>query len=219
MTKKQIPIIILFECSCPAPTALTEIPEADCPINLGQIQKYGFQISGDSFDLGATTPTDIKALADWQVKRTAVDSTKITVSPLIGADPVITAGEAITTGGGDNTTFNGIEEVEGVNPSSASVVFKSLTPEIEKSMKTLSCVTSLTVYFFLQGGRIAAKEIVADQEYSGFPIQAFFFSDRTNEGNATKDMHTMSFQLPAGWSEDLKVFDAADLDFNPIIDL
>jgi hypothetical protein len=34
---------------------------------------------------------------------------------MIGGDAVIQAGEAITTRGGDNSTLNGVEEVEGVN--------------------------------------------------------------------------------------------------------
>jgi hypothetical protein len=40
--------------------------------------------------------------------------TKIVLTPMIGGDAVIQAGEAITTGG-DNSTLNGVEEVEGVN--------------------------------------------------------------------------------------------------------
>ena len=216
--KKLLNPIILFECSCPAPTSLTEIPDQDCPINLKQIQRYAFQRGGNSFDLAAVPPTDIKLLADWQAFQAALDSTKIVVSPLIGADPVITPGDAITNGGGDNTSLNGVEEVDGTNPSAASATFKSLSPEIEKAMKALMCELDLTVYFILQGGRIAAKNLGADK-YSGFNAQSFFFGDRGNEGFATKDTNLMSFQLPAGWSEDLVILDAADLDFNPIIDL
>jgi len=207
-----------MDCSCPRATALTEIPTQDCPIDLKQIQRYAFQRGGNLFDLTAALPTDIRLLADWQVLKGASDSTKIVITPSIGADPIITAGDSITNGGGDNSTLNGVEEVEGTNPSAASATFDSLSPEIEKAMKSLMCELDLTVYFLLQGGRIAAKKVDTDQ-YAGFIAQSFFFSDRNNEGFATKDTHTMTFQLPAGWSEDLVVFDADELDFHPIIDL
>ena len=216
MKKNLIPII-LFECSCPKATSLTEVPTQDCPIDLKQIQRYGFQRGGTSFNTGGTPASDIKLLADWQVYRTASDDTKIIVSPLIGADPVINAGDAITTGGGDNSTLNGVEENEGTNPSGASATFKSLSPE--KAMKSLICEPDLTVYLFLQGGRVVAKKITADAEYEGIPIQSFFFSDRNNDGFGTKDTFNMSFQLPAGWSEDIEILDAVDLDFNPLTDL
>lgn len=218
MKKNLIPII-LFECSCPKATALTDVPTQDCPIDFSQIQRYGFQRGGNSFDTSAGTPTDITLLADWQTLRTAIDDTKIVVSPLIGADPIITPGDPISNGGGDNSTLNGVEEITGTNPSSASATFNSLSPEIEKAMKALICEPDLTVYLFLKGGKIVAKKIVADQQYSGLPIQSFFFGDRGNEGFGTKDTNFMSFQLPAGWSEDIEVFDAVDLDFNPLTDL
>lgn len=208
-----------MDCNCPAPTALTEIPSQDCPINLKQIQRFAFQRGGNLFDTGGTPATDIKLLADWQALIAASDDTKIVVTPLIGADPTITAGDAITTGGGDNSTLNGIEEVEGTNPSVASAMFKSLSPEIEKAMKALMCEQKLTVYLFLEGGRIAAVEVTADAQYKGFQADSLFLSDRNNSGFASKDTHTMTFSLPSGWSEDLKVINADQLDFNPLTDL
>lgn len=207
-----------MECNCPAPTSLTTIPTQDCPINLKQIQRYAFQRGGNSFDEGAGTPRDIKLLADWQHFISQTDDTKIVVSPLIGGDPVIAAGDAIENGGGDNSTLNGVTEIDGTNPSTATAVFKSISPEIETAMKSLMCETDLTVYLFLQGGRIGAFKISAT-ENRGFNIQSFFFGDRDNQGFGTKDTNAMSFQFPSGWSENLEIFDAADLDFNPIIDL
>lgn len=207
-----------MECNCPPADALTEIPAQVCPTNLKQIQRLGFQRGGTNFDLAATTPTDIKLLADWQVLRSASDGTKIVVTPLISADPTITAGDAITTGGGDNSTLNGIEENEGTNPSPFSATFKSLAPATEKALKAIVCEPDLVVYFFLQGGRIAAKKI-ADGEFTGFAAQSPFVSDKTNLGFGTKDTNLLTFQLPAGWSEDLEIFDAADLDFNPLTQL
>ncbi len=206
-----------MDCTCPNPnTSLVTIVALACGVDLKQIQRLGFQRSGDSFNTAAGTPTNILELADWQAKLTATDDTKIVVTPLIGGDPIIEAGDAITNGGGDNTTLNGVTETTGKNPSSFSCVFKSLPSEIERQISELFCEPSLRVYFFLQGGFIACVEIVTSVEYTGFDIQAFFFSDRNNAGFGTKDTHSMSFELPANWSKNLVKLKP---NFNPLTDL
>jgi hypothetical protein len=208
----------MSDCVCPLPTELGTIPALDCGVNLKQIQRLAFQRFGppdSQFGPGATTPNDITVLADWQAFLAAADNTKIVVTPLIGADPIIEAGTAITTGGGDNTTLNGVEEVEGTNPSAFSATFKEITPEIELALKQLTCEKNLTVYMILEGGRIAAYSIDADNQ-RGFLLQSMFVSDRNNAGFATKDTNTISFSFPAGWSENLVIIDPA---FNPLTDL
>ena len=72
---------------------------------LKQIQRLAFQRLGSQFD---SASNGILTLAAWQAFMTASDNTKIVVTPLIGADPVIEAGEAIKNGGGDNSTLNGV---------------------------------------------------------------------------------------------------------------
>ncbi|QHB40970.1 major head protein [Flavobacterium phage vB_FspS_tant8-1] len=204
-----------MDCNCPAPSALTEIVAENCGVDLKQIQRLGFQRVGDLFDAGGSPATDILTLSVWQAKMTATDNTKIVVTPIIGGDPVIEAGEAITNGGGDNSTMNGVEEVEGVNPSSFSCIFKSLPATTEKAMKKLMCEKNLVVYLFLQGGRIAVVKVSADQK-KGFPIQSVFVSDRSNSGYGSKDMVNMSFQLSEGWSDDLEIVKP---NFNPLTEL
>lgn len=204
-----------MDCNCPAPTALTAIVAEACGVNLKQIQKLAFQRTGDSFE-SVTALTDIKLLADWQTKISAVDDTKIVITPLIGGDPTIEPGEAITEGGGDNSTLNGVEEVEGVNPSSFSCIFKSLSSTVEAQLKALNCEKNLVVYFFLQGGTIACVEVVAT-EHEGFPVQSVFTSDRGNNGFGTKDFVNFSFQLAEGWSDNLVIITPTD--FNPLTDL
>lgn len=202
-----------MDCNCPAPTALTEIGLITCGVDMQQIQRMAFQRIGSTFD-GVTE--DILELADWQAFMSAVDDTKIVVTPLIGGDPVIEAGEAITNGGGDNSTLNGVEEVEGINPSDFSCIFKSLPSTVEKAMKALICEPNLRVYFFLQGGKIAVQEVSAP-EYEGFLLSGQpFISDRNNAGYGTKDTVSMSFSLAEGWSDDLVIIEP---NFNPLTDL
>lgn len=205
-----------MDCNCPAPTSLTEIVAELCGVDLKQIQKLAFQRTGDLFDNAGTPVTDILELSTWQAKMAATDDTKIVVTPLIGGDPTIDAGDAITTGGGDNSTLNGVEEVEGVNPATFSCIFKSLSSATEKALKALICEKNLVVYFFLQGGRIAAKQITVDQSYEGFQISSLFVSDRNNAGFGTKDTVDLSFSLTAGYSDDLVILKP---NFNPLTEL
>lgn len=203
-----------MDCNCPAPTALTEIGLLTCGVDMNQIQRMAFQRIGTTFD-GVTN--DITDLADWQAFMAAVDDTKIVVTPLIGGDPVIEAGEAITNGGGDNSTLNGVEEVTGINPSDFSCFFNSLPSSVEKAMKALICEPNLRVFFFLQGGKIACQEVTAP-EYEGFLLSGQpFVSDRNNAGFGTKDTVNMSFSLAEGWSDDLAIIDG--LSWNPLTDL
>lgn len=205
-----------MNCVCPQPTTITDIPDFNCPFKLKQIQRIAFQIRGDSFDTDAeTAPTDIKVLADWQAKIAATDATKIAVSPKIGGNPVITAGDAITEGGNDNSTFNGVAINNGSGPSTFSVDFFNITPEIEKAMKTLLCRTDLAAYLILEGGLLGVKK-VDDTEYQPFPIDNLFFSDRANNGFAGNDVNTLTFNLTPGWSSDLAIVQP---EFNAVLDL
>lgn len=206
-----------MNCTCPKTTELTTIPESDCPFDMGQIQKYGFQRRGHEF-VDATN--NVRALASWQPLLTANDATKVVVTPFIGADPVVVAGDAITTGGGDNSTLNGIERVEGVNPANATAMFKSLSSAQEKAMQALGCEENdLVTYFFLEGGNIAVSSPTVATTNVGFDIQSFFLSDRNANGFGQSDTHSMSFYLPSGWSNDLVIIKRADLDFNPLTQL
>ena len=112
----------LNSCSCPLPTAIGDITPNTCPDNFGQIQKVIFQRRGFVFD--GTVGKDITLLADWQALQVAADDTKIQVSPF-AYNSIITAGESITNGGGDNTTLNGEVELVGVNPSVYTAEFRS----------------------------------------------------------------------------------------------
>jgi len=200
-----------MDCNCPEATSLVEIVAEACGVNLKQIQRLAAQRvqTTPSF-----TPTTILDLSAWQDLMSATDSTKIVVTPLIAGDPVIEPGDKITTGGGDNSTLNGVEELEGVNPSNFSCLFKSLSTATEVAIKALICEKNLTIYLILEGGRIACATVSAT--CSGFQIQSFFLSDRGNAGFGTKDSFKCSFALPSGWSEKLAIYKPT---WNPLTDL
>lgn len=204
-------------CPCPKATSLTAIPTNDCPVDLKQIQKIIVQRQGYEFDSGAGTPTSPSVLADWLALKAASNDTKVIVSPFIGSEPLITPGEAIQEGGGDNTTLNGIAVVTGTNPSEFTCKFRSLSADQEKALKLLMCESALVVYFITQDNKIVVKKIDTAKK-TGFDISALFISDRMNEGFGKNDMFNFKFSLVAGWSEDLEIITPAP-GFNPLTDL
>lgn len=202
----------LNTCNCPLPTEISDLTQTTCPENFGQIQKVIIQRAGDVFD--GSAGNDITVLADWQTRLAASDDTKAVVTPYV-YNAIITAGESITNGGGDNTTLNGEVELVGVNPSTFSAMFQGLNSTQIAELQTLNCETSLTVYFITQDGKIVAKEEPTGS-YSGFPVTSFFVGDKSNEGFATKDKNSFSFNMEACWSAKEAVTIPA---FNPLTEL
>jgi hypothetical protein len=128
---------------------------------------------------------------------------------------VNTAGEAITNGGGDNTTLNGEVELVGINKASASGTFKSLSSAVIEALQSYNCESAIGVYFFNADGKIIAQELTTGN-YTPFPVSSFFVGDKTNNGFATKDENALSFQLNAGWSKKYAIVTPA---FNPLTEI
>ncbi|HET8839738.1 MAG TPA: hypothetical protein VFM82_12180 [Flavobacteriaceae bacterium] len=200
-------------CNCPNTEPLATIPTEACDFNLEQIQKMGVQKRGNAFDAEAAVPTDITLKADWDTMIAAEDDTKIVITPFV-RNLIIEPGEFITTGGGDNSTLNGVQEMEGKNPSLVTGQFKSLTPAQEKALKQLEC-SDVDIFFFNGEGRIIAQ--ATGTKKSGFKAEAFGIKDRRNAGFGTKDTFDFQFSLKPGWSEDL--VKEVPTDFNPLYDL
>lgn len=199
-------------CNCPNPTSLTDISASNCPFHLGQIQGIIPQRRGDKFDAVNT----IDVLASWTTKLGAVDNTKVVKMPIISGNPIITPGGAITSGGGDNSTLNGIEEVNGTNPSVFTAEFRGLTPAQATEIKLLNCEKQLAMYFIVEADKFLVKDLGAG-EYGPIPIDAFHLDDRMNEGFGTQDKHMVRFSLKAGWESDVVLVSATD--FSPLNDL
>lgn len=202
-----------LSCLCPNPTSIGDIPAQTCPENFNQIQKFAIQRSGFTFD--GTAGKDITLLADWQTLLAAADDTHMVVTPFV-YEAAITAGEAITNGGGDNSTLNGESELTGVNPSAFSGMFKSLSKEVIQALFDLRCEKNLVVYFFNENGDIIAQEKTTGN-ITGFPISSFFVGDTNNEGFATNDTHATSFNLKKDWSKYQVI--STPSDFDPLTDL
>ena len=199
-------------CTCPRPTALTTVPQFDCPVNFGQIQKLLISrqqpAGSERFDNTTNDPT---ALATWTPLLSAADDTLVVCTPTVIVDGTIEAGEAITNGGGDNSTLNGEVEVTGTNPSPFTGLLRSMPREIVAALKDLKCEPNLSVAFVNNSGQIIMNEVATDT-YEFFPISSFFFGDRNNEGFGTKDSNAISFNLEPCWDDNFIVFEPQDFD-------
>ncbi len=208
----------MSDCNCPNPETFEDIPASNCAVDLKQLQRVFFQLPGYIWDTVGLPATDISTLADWQALKVAVDDTKVACSPIIAGDPAIIAGEAVTEGGGDNSTLNGVTLVNGTNPSQFTARFDSISQAQEIALKQFMCYKNVGVYFVNEGDKIIAKKTSVATQHTSIPIQSYFFSDRTNEGYGTKDSNMMTFMLKAGWSETIDII-TPEAGFSPLTDL
>ena len=194
------------------------IPNVDCPENFGQIAKLAFQriyAEGSAKNAFLAETKAIETLASWQSFIGASDSTKISLSPIVEA-PTQEGGDPITFGGG-NETLGGMERIVGSNPTTMTFVIRECPQEVILALKQLQCEKNLGVYLFSDGGQI---EALADKDtpttYYPIPIFNLYVGDKIHGGFDTPDGNTLTFSLPANYSDHLKIITP---EFNPLIDL
>ena len=214
-------------CACPAATALTTIPAAQCAESFGQIQKVAFmrlkKADGtvNSFVDGSTTGINKKAA--WTAKMALTDGGKAVISPYIQA-PTQEAGEARTFGGG-NETLGGVEIIIGRNPSTFTGVMRAVPQSVIKVMKELQCEAqgdNLGVFLFDENGNIeAVKKVTSGTpdtvEYLPIPIRSLFIGDKSHGGLEAPDNNAIQWSFLPNYSDDLAI--VAPDDFNPLTDL
>lgn len=203
-------------CNCPPSGTLTEIPSQLCDVNMGQIVRVAFQRRQASAPfVEGTNPISEKA--SWDAFMGASDDTKIVITSDNVSNPTIEAGEAVTFGGGDNSTAYGTTLITDGNPSTFSVDFLGQSREQIEAMQELVCESSnLTCYFINNSGQIIASFDGTD--YAGFKVEAPFVGDSGNQGYGSFDTTMMTFQLPYGWSKTREIVDPAT-GFDPRYDL
>ena len=210
-------------CSCPAATALTTIPAANCAESFGQIQKVAFERlrkadgTVNSFTTG--TSTGIDKLAAWTAKMAKADGEKVVISPYIQA-PTQEAGSPRTFGGG-NETLGGVELIIGREPSTFSGVMRAVPQSVIKAMKDLQCeaaADNLGVFLFDENGNIEAIEDgTTAGTYYPIPIRALFIGDKAHGGLEAPDNNAIQWSFLPNYSDNLKI--VAPSDFNPVNDL
>ena len=223
----------MITSQCPAAAALTTITQAKCAEDFGQIQKLIFQrltnasgvntcyakASGASGDL-----PDLYQLSSAQALLTAVDSTKIVVTPYIEA-PTSEAGDARTSGGG-NDSLNGIETLVGANPSTFSAQIRSQKQSVIKAIKALmgeAKAHNLGVYLINENGQIGGLDAyyeygstaaaAAATRIAPIPVELLFVGDKAFGGFEAPDSNAISWSFKPQWSDNFFVFKPA---YNPL---
>lgn len=214
-------------CQCPAATAIPNVPNANCAETFGQIQKIALvrlrKANGDrnafvvTGSVGQGTGS-ITKLASWETFLSAVDGSKIVVTPYINS-PVDGGGDARQSSGG-NDDLGGIPEVLGGNPVTFTGSLRAIPQKIAKALKQLTCESNaknLGVYLFDENGNI---EAIQDQEtettFYPIPIYSFYVGDKLHGNYDAKDNNPISWAYKEGYSDDLVIVKP---DFNPLTDL
>lgn len=194
-----------MECACPKPAALKTIPKATCPENIGQIQKIIFQRPGFVFD--SSDDSDYTLLASWTPLLTAVDDTKIVVTPWL-ENVIIPQSEPITEGGGDNTTLNGRAINVGETNPLMTGNYRMIQSAIVDAMKALGC-EDLVMYFINEFDQLVVKNVSSPLsplvKVTGIPCFGAFFSDLGNEGKNTQDKGNFSIGMDYGWRSNIVI--------------
>lgn len=207
-------------CTCPAASALADIPEVTCPENFGQIQKVAFTRlkKADGTKNSFTQTAAIIALASWTPKLAAEDDTKIVVTPYINA-PADSGGDARMSSGG-NDDLGGIPEVLGGEPVQFTGSLRSVPQSVIKALKTLQCEANagnLGVFLFDENGKIEAiKDSTTATTYYPIPIRALFVGSKIHGNWDAKDSNALSWYYMDNYSDDLAIVTP---EFNPLTDL
>lgn len=201
-------------CACPQETALTTIIKKLCKENFGQLQRFIWQRAGWVFDAGAVAPKPIGVLSSWTPLFAAAGDTKVVSTPYI-ENFVIPRTEAISEGGGDNTTIDGIPIVLGGNAVTAIGQIAETPSAIIKQVRKLMCEPDLVWYSINNAGAIIAKDLNPEEtdpdakQYTGVNAQSLFVSDSDNNGLNTRDKADFSYGLGYGWRDDVVVIQPA----------
>lgn len=200
---------------CPLPNELEDIPAASCAVQFDQIVRIAFQRRQSG--AASFTSTSIKLLATWTPLLAATDITKVVMSPIF-AELVIPQSEALTTGGNDNTTFNGIPNYNGEGSVTVTAQRTNLESAVKKALKEMTKyslassvgASELTAYLINRNGEIIHNN------YKGFPIYNFGISSVGSEGFNSPNKNALRFTFAPDWDDDSLMVKPA---FDPLTEL
>ena len=193
-------------CTCPVGTAIPTITPSTCPFEIKQVQKLIWTRKGNTIASLATA----KLEATWTALLAAAAGTRAQVTPFVW-DAVITAGDAVEEGGGDNSTLNGIPVVEDVSPTQFTGYFRNQNQQaVIKVLREFKC-EDLEAYMINRDGYIVGRYTDAGTTIQGFPITALHIGDMHSEGFSQPTKNMMSFYMEdgEGWSDELIIIETA----------
>lgn len=201
-------------CTCPLGTEITDIYIADCPEDIGQIQKlvvqrvYASAGTKNKFTIASANPN---LLASWTTLLAASDSTKVVQTPYL-TNPVVEPGAPRTYGGG-NATLGGVEEIVGREATLFTASFLRASQRSIKDLKEIMCET-VGVYMIDEYGRIIgiSDDIASPTEFYPIPVHGFFVGDKKLGGLEEPDMNELRFYMHPNWSDNLHIVTPTNFD-------
>jgi hypothetical protein len=198
--------------TCPAPTALASIPATTCPVKFDQIQKLALRRITSRY---ALTPTNILLSATITPLLTAVDNTKLLITPFL-TNVVIPPSEPIKSGGNDNTTLNGIPALTGLSFVGCSAEVHNLSSAAMAAFRALASESALQPGFTDLEGMLINKDgkVITDKASGasvyGFKIYNLCVSDVGSEGFAKNNIAKITWDMEGKWSENFQVYTPTD---------
>ncbi len=186
---------------CPPAAALTPIPDQDCGERFDQIQRFFFQRkqSTPSF-----SPSTILLAATWLPLIAASDDTLIVMTPRMPGVTIPT-NEVLTEGGNDNTTLNGVPRLLGLGSVAVTAQMEDVNGAIRKAVRKLANESTgdSNIWMYMIN---RFNQIIANEDGSGFDVFNIMVGDAGTEGFNKPNIANVSMGLPAGWSDNAKVF-------------
>lgn len=190
---------------CPLPSALTAILDQPCVMESGSIISIALQLEQAAPTFTGTGSDDIKAVTAWNTQIAANDATAIRIIPVNNF--TVAPGEAITSGGNDNTYYRGLPKLLHGGYSTASAVLEGYTPATAKAARAFTKFskvpsgirTKLRAFFLTDANYIGHMD-----DFNGLPVWNWFVSDLNKAGEFKEtDNYNLQFVMEYGWSENL----------------
>lgn len=205
---------------CTTAASLTAITVTTCAESLAQAQRIIFQRLNSSgarneIILDGMTPDDPTLKATWTALKAAGDSTKVVVSPIMGAPS--TDENGFREFGSGNEVPDGIAIPLATNPTPFTARIYATRQDVIAQLKALAGET-LQVFLVDSEGRIAGEvdDVVTPTIFRGFKIRGLKVSDKVLGGFDAPDYNTIGFELLPDWSDGFKMYTPADFDaLNP----
>jgi hypothetical protein len=193
---------MLFKC--PPGTYLGGIVPTTCPIKWDQTQKlvFGRKYTNRFANAGAFV-----SQVTWQNLLNAMDDSRLVITPYVSS-LVIPPTTVLTKGGNDNTTIDGVPEVNGVGFATVKFQLKNISAETAQELRLLGTetmiqpgVSNIVAYFLQTSDAVVWDKTATGDKYNGFEIFNLVVTDLGNEGLNTNTMYDVQFDMKGGWSQ------------------
>ncbi len=193
---------MLFKC--PPGPYLGGIVPTNCPIKWDQTQKlvFGRKSPGRFANAGAFIDQ-----TTWQNLLNAMNDTRLVITPYV-SNLTIPATTVLTKGGNDNTTIDGVPEINGISFATVKFQLKNVSAETAQELRLIGTesmiqpgVSNIVAYFLQTNDAVVWDKTASGTLFNGFEVFNLVVTDLGNEGLNTNTMYDIQFDMKGGWSQ------------------